>query len=168
MACNKHHKKKVKNSSLLTTIGSWISLKFCKYFSTLNMIFMFLMCGRLIMTWPLLCNYHTSYEWNECKRSHCWWFHDLMAFSKKVENKLTFTLTLSWPTGHICSTYKESFQVRWDNNIPVFLHAAFYLEVSLFCSTSQNAFSRKTAALHTVSFVHCCFAGKCILTGSME
>jgi hypothetical protein len=24
------------------------------------------------------------------------------------------------------------------------------------------------AALHTVSFVHCCFAGKCILTGSTE
>jgi len=24
------------------------------------------------------------------------------------------------------------------------------------------------AALHTISFVHDCFAGKCILTGSME
>jgi len=24
------------------------------------------------------------------------------------------------------------------------------------------------AALHTASFVHCCFAGKCILTGSTE
>jgi hypothetical protein len=24
------------------------------------------------------------------------------------------------------------------------------------------------AALHTVSFVHCCFTGKCILTGSTE
>jgi len=28
-------------------------------------------------------------------------------------------------------TYKESFQVRWDNSIPLFLHAAIYLEVSL-------------------------------------
>jgi len=58
--------------------------------------------------------------------------------------------------------------------------ATIYLEISLFCWTSQNAFSRKTAvykwycvqcciaALHTVSFVHGCFAGKCILTGSTE
>jgi hypothetical protein len=28
--------------------------------------------------------------------------------------------------------HKESFQVRWDNSIPLFLHAAIYLEVSLF------------------------------------
>jgi hypothetical protein len=27
---------------------------------------------------------------------------------------------------------KESFQVRWDNSIPLCLHAAIYLEVSLF------------------------------------
>ena len=50
-------------------------------------------------------------------------------------------LTLSWPAGHICPTYKESFQVCWDNGIPLFLHAAIYLEASLFCWTSQNAFS---------------------------
>ena len=93
---------------------------------------------------------------------------------------LAHFLTLSWPAGHICSTYTESFQVRWDNSIPLFLHAAIYLEVSLFRWTSQNAFSRETAmykwysvqccyaALHTVSFVHGCFAGKCILTGSTE
>jgi hypothetical protein len=76
--------------------------------------------------------------------------------------------TLSWPAGHILSpTYKESFQVRWDNSITLFLHAAIYLEVSLFRWTSQNTFSRETAvlykwycvqccvaALHTVSFVH--------------
>jgi hypothetical protein len=29
-------------------------------------------------------------------------------------------------------TYKESFQVPWDNSIPLFLHDAVYLEVSLF------------------------------------
>jgi len=58
------------------------------------------------------------------------------------------------------------FQVRWDNSVPLFLHAAIYLEVSLIRWTSQNAFSRETAvykwycvqcciaALHTVSFVH--------------
>jgi len=81
-------------------------------------------------------------------------------------------LTLSWPAGHICPTYKESFQVCWDNSIPLFLHAAIYLEVSLFHWTSQNVFSRETAmykwysvqfcyaALHTVSFVHGCFCGK--------
>ena len=85
-------------------------------------------------------------------------------------------LTLSWPAGHICPAYKESFQVRWDTSIPLFLHAAIYLKVSLFRWTSQNAFSRVQmilcamlhAALHTVSFVHDYFAGKCILTGSME
>ena len=48
-------------------------------------------------------------------------------------------------TYSLCQTYKESFQVRWDNSIPLFLHAAFYLEVSLFRCTSQNAFSRETA-----------------------
>jgi len=56
-----------------------------------------------------------------------------------------FTLTLSWPAGLICATYKESFQVRWDNSIPLSLHAAIYLEVFLFRWTSQNAFSHKTA-----------------------
>jgi len=56
-----------------------------------------------------------------------------------------FTLTLLWPAGHTCPTYKESFQVRWDNSIPLFLHTAIYLEVSLFHWTSQNAFSRETA-----------------------
>jgi len=82
-------------------------------------------------------------------------------------------LTLSWPAGHICPTYKESFQVRWDNSISFFLHAAIYLEVSLFRWTSQNAFSRETA-VYKLYCVQCCiaahdrFAGKCILTGSME
>jgi len=77
-----------------------------------------------------------------------------------------FVLTLSWPAGRVCPTYKGSFQVRWNNNIPLFRHAAIYLEVSLFRWTSQNAFSRETAmykwycvqcciaALHTISFVH--------------
>ena len=46
----------------------------------------------------------------------------------------------------VCNAaYKESFQARWDNSIPLFLHAAIYLEVSLFRWTSQNAFSRETA-----------------------
>ena len=70
--------------------------------------------------------------------------------------------------------------IHWDNSIPLFLHDAIYLEVSLFRWTSRNALSRETAvykwycvqccyaALHTVSFVHGCFAGKCILTGSAE
>jgi hypothetical protein len=101
-------------------------------------------------------------------------------------------LTLSWPAGHIYPTYKESFQVRWDNSIPLFLHATIYHEVSIFRWTSQNAFSRETAvykwycvqcciaalhtvsfvhgyaALYTVSFVHGCFTGKRILIGSTE
>jgi hypothetical protein len=43
----------------------------------------------------------------------------------------SMNLTLSWRAGHVCPTYKESFQVRWDNSIPLFLHAAIYLEVPL-------------------------------------
>ena len=54
-------------------------------------------------------------------------------------------LTLLWPAGHTCPTYKEALQVRWDNSIPLFLHAVIYLEVSLFHWTSQNAFSRETS-----------------------
>jgi hypothetical protein len=58
-------------------------------------------------------------------------------------------LTLSWPAGHIFSAYKESFQVSWDN-------------MQWYCMQCCYA------ALHTVSFVHGCFAGKCILTVSTE
>jgi len=43
----------------------------------------------------------------------------------------------------LCPTYKESFQVPWDNSIPLFLHAAIYLEVPLFRWTSQNVFPAK-------------------------
>jgi hypothetical protein len=46
---------------------------------------------------------------------------------------ITFRLLKSVITLHnISPTYKESFQVRWDNSIPLFLHAAIYLEVFLF------------------------------------
>ena len=69
---------------------------------------------------------------------HWWLFGDYHQHHNSV-------LTLSWPAGHICPTYKESFKVHWDNSIPLFLHAAIYLEVSLFRWTSQNAFSRETA-----------------------
>jgi hypothetical protein len=48
-------------------------------------------------------------------------------------------------SGTYMSTYKESSQAHWDNSIPLFLHAAIYLEVSLFRWTSQNAFSHETA-----------------------
>jgi hypothetical protein len=68
-------------------------------------------------------------------------------------------LTLSWPAGHICPTYKESFQVRWDNSSSLFLHAAIYLEVYLFRWTSQNAFSRETA-VYKWYCVHCCIAAR--------
>jgi hypothetical protein len=35
-------------------------------------------------------------------------------------------------------------------------------------SSTKKRSPHRYAALHTVSFVHGCFAGKCILTGSME
>ena len=65
--------------------------------------------------------------------------------------------------GHICPTYKEAFQVRWDNSIPLFLHAAIYLEVSLFRWTSQNAFSRETA-VHKCAMLLCSIAHSIICT----
>jgi hypothetical protein len=100
----------------------------------------------------------------------CRYCHELYVCARNLQSlHLKFmrinTLTLSWPAGHIFPTYKESFQVRWGNSVPLFLHAAIYLEVYLFLWTSQNAFSRETAmykwycvqccfaALHTVSFV---------------
>jgi len=52
-------------------------------------------------------------------------------------------------------SHLQSFQVRWDNSIPLFLHAAIYLEVSLFRWTSQNAFSRETA-VYKWYCVQCC------------
>jgi hypothetical protein len=72
---------------------------------------------------------------------------------------LQFVLTLSWPAGHICSTYKMSLQVRWDTSNPFLLHAAIYLELSLLRETSQNAFSRAT----TVYIRYCvqCCVGDC-------
>jgi len=50
---------------------------------------------------------------------------------------------------YICPTYKESFQVRWNNSIPLFVHAAIYLEVSLEQHCTQyhlyTAVSRENA-----------------------
>ena len=64
-------------------------------------------------------------------------------------------LTLSWPARHMCPTHKESFQVHWDNSIPLFLHASIYLEVSLFHWTSENAFSHETV-MYKWYCVQCC------------
>jgi len=45
----------------------------------------------------------------------------------------------------ICPTYKEYFQVHWDNSIPLLLHAAIYLEVSLFqLNQSECIFPRNS------------------------
>ena len=49
------------------------------------------------------------------------------------------TLTLTWPTGHICPTYKESFQVRWDNSIPLF---------SMLPSTLKYLYSVEPVRMH--------------------
>ena len=76
--------------------------------------------------------------------------------------------TRSWPVGHICPNYKESFQVCWDNSIPLFLHAAIYLEVSLFCWTSQNAFSHETAMYKWYCVQSCIAALHTQVDGSME
>ena len=70
-------------------------------------------------------------------------------------SRTDYALTLLWQAGHISPTYKESFQVRWDNSIPLFLHAAICLEVSLFRWTSQNAFSRETAVCKWYCVQYC-------------
>jgi len=70
-------------------------------------------------------------------------------------NDTVCNAVFSWPAGHTGPTYKESFQVRWDNIIPLLLHAAIYLEVSLFRWTSQNAFSRETT-VYKWYFMQCC------------
>jgi len=94
----------------------------------------------------------------------------------EIFSSASTALTLSWPAGHICPTYKEFFQISWGNSVPLFLHAAIYLEVSLCRRTSHNAFSRETA-VHKWCCVQCCmqhctqyhlYTGKCILIGSTE
>jgi hypothetical protein len=79
--------------------------------------------------------------------SHTLWLSQVYAHRPPNTAHFNFKclLSLSWPAGHILPTYKESFQVRWGNFIPLFLHAAIYLEVYLFRWTSQNAFCRETA-----------------------
>jgi hypothetical protein len=77
--------------------------------------------------------------------------------SGSEERAVSRCWTVSWPAGHICPTYKESFQVHWNNSIPLSLHAATYLEVSLFRWTSQNAFSHETA-MYKWYCVQCSYA----------
>jgi hypothetical protein len=48
-------------------------------------------------------------------------------------------------TSGSCMSHLQLLQVRWDTSIPLLLHAAIYLEVSLLRGTSQNAFSRETS-----------------------
>jgi hypothetical protein len=87
------------------------------------------------------------------KPTHALFTHSVNSAWVGLYNKLW--LHVSWPAGHICPTYKEYFQVRWDNSIPLFLHAAIYLEEFLFRWTSQNAFSCETA-VYKWYCVQCC------------
>jgi hypothetical protein len=72
----------------------------------------------------------------------CWESMDL----KQIKRTHTTNLTLSWPTGHIFPTYKESFQVRWDNSISLFLHAASTLK---YLYSVVQCVQCCKAALHT-------------------
>jgi hypothetical protein len=74
---------------------------------------------------------------------------------RRILRTLKGLLTLSWPAGHICPTYKEYFQVHCDDSIPLFLHAAIYLEVYLFRWTSQKEFSSETT-VYKWYCVQCC------------
>jgi hypothetical protein len=76
------------------------------------------------------------------------------------------TLTLLWPVGHICPTYRESFQVCWDNSIPLFFpccHLPWSISIPLNqseCIFPQNSHLQMIlcamlhAPLHTVFAKH--------------
>jgi len=91
--------------------------------------------------WIMTLQYMTSYTGLRQRFLTFYCSSHAFGFQTRIKKIWIF----SWPEGHTCPTYKESFQVRWDNSIPLFLNAAIYLEVSLFRRTSQNAFSRETA-----------------------
>jgi hypothetical protein len=90
--------------------------------------------------------------WTLFNMAEIWTSYIMKQWCTLTSNKPGSTLTLSWPAGHICPIYNESFLVRWDNSIPLFLHAAIYLEVSLFRWTSQNAFFSETAVSRENAF----------------
>jgi hypothetical protein len=85
-----------------------------------------------------------------------------ISFTAAVFRDITWLhyLTLSWLAGHICPTYKMSFQVYRDTSNPLILHAAIYFELTLLRETSQNAFYRET----TVYIRYCvqCCVGDCL------
>ena len=83
-------------------------------------------------------------NWNVNGLSHVRLGLAMFNISTEIQGKTEIFLTLSWPAGHVCPTYKEPFQVYWDTSIPL-LHAAIYLDLSVLRETSQNALSRETA-----------------------
>ena len=85
----------------------------------------------------------------------CWPYHTMMCD----------VLTLSWPAGHIRPAYKESFQVRWDNSIPLFLHAAIYLEYLYSVEPVRMHFpTKQPCANDTVCNAVCSIAHSIICT----
>ena len=53
-------------------------------------------------------------------------------------------LILSWPAGHICPTYKESFQVRWGNSVPLFPCCHLPWSISIPLNQSECIFPRNS------------------------
>ena len=95
--------------------------------------------------------------------------HPILHVSRiRVNPFLTSGTYMSHPAGPICHTCKKSLQVRWDNNIPLFLHAAIYLEVSLFRWTSQNAFSHETAVYNVLCAMLLCKTRKITSTMGLD
>jgi len=64
-------------------------------------------------------------------------------------------LTLSWPAGHICPTYKESFQVRWDNSIPLFSMMPSTLKYLSFVEPVRMHFPAKQPCTKDIALQHC-------------
>jgi hypothetical protein len=77
-------------------------------------------------------------------------------------------LTLSWPAGHVCPTYKESFQDRWDEQYPTYspcCHLPWSISIPL--NQSECTFQRNSliqmilcAMLRSSRLRHCATSRK--------
>jgi len=77
-----------------------------------------------------------------------------------------YVLTLLWPAGHICPTYKEPFQVRWDNSIPLFFpYCHLPWSISIPLNQSECIFARNSRVqMILCAMLLCCIAHSIICT----
>jgi len=76
----------------------------------------------------------------------------------KICKEIGVILTPSWPAGDMYVPFTNSVCKSAGLPIPLLLHAAIYLELSLLRETSENAFSRETTEFKWY-WVQCCMGG---------